>query len=303
MKTVGRETKMADRKPTCGSKGETTDDIATGIFGVLGLGASAWGAIKGAMWAVESGSLWAGAVAGAVITLVTISYFYWDRCLRDSDGQDECAAGVVNEIEESFGSNSDFAFPFSANHDRVDLVIKCNYWHLVATPAQFVKCADDSIGSPILPCYYHSKEVCAAGLGSVIGGIAGAAGGILTGVAVAALIGCASVILCIVAILVAALVAVAITLLGANMGGHAAREIAGDSSPTSQNGSTISIGDYLTATGNLITNGESNGARVFWFVDSSTLSGRSTNRRPFSHIDPDANFPLDECPTPFGIVK
>ena len=57
-------------------------------------------------------------------------------------------------------------------HDRLDVVVKSNYWNIVENNALYIYCADDADQSPIMHCYYEDKSVCAAGLGSTIGAVA-----------------------------------------------------------------------------------------------------------------------------------
>jgi hypothetical protein len=298
---------MANGKPICGSQGESTDDTLTFILFALGLLGTIIGIVQGAAWTVAQaqavtllgitapGGVWLGGVGGGVLVLVIVFGFYFKRCLEDPDGLDACSAGVVNGIVESFDSPVNEVFPFTAMHDRVDVVVKSIYWNLVQENAQFVKCAGDPDASPVLQGFYYSDEVCAAALGATIGAAAGAVVGIIVAAAIAA-IGCATIILCILAILVAALIAAGAALAGAFIGGQIGKAIAGDSDPTATGGNTIQTGDYVTTKGNLITSGDFDGARVYWFVEETTLHGRSTGAPQFSFTDPDTNLIDDACP-------
>jgi hypothetical protein len=293
-------------KPTCGPQGDSTDDlmkVILAIWGIVGTIGSVAGFIAGATAVVTilgisaSGLIWLSAAGAAGATVITVLAFYWDRCLGSPDGKDVCTAGVINEIVKSFSSTSEQIFWFTAQHPRIDVVVKSEYWDEVVQLALFVKCANDSERSPILQGFYHSDQVCAVGLGSLIGAVVGGVLGILAGVAIAAAIGCAAsgpfYILCLIlAILVAAIVAAVITLIGAGVGGGIAGGIAGtDEPPSDDSGNVLHEGDYVSTFGKLITYGELDGARVYWFVERTVLHGHSSGSPQFSYTDPDANLP------------
>jgi len=311
---------MVDRrKPVCGSQGgEETPEILETIlliFGGIGTAASIIGAIVKAaeittlpiigVTVAGAGLIALSAIAAAAATFITVFAFYWDRCGSDPEGLQACSAGVINEIVESFDSASDELFPFTAMHDRVDVVVMSQYWFLVENNALSIKCASDTDSSPILQSLYESDEVCAAGLGSTIGAGVGALGGIALGILAGIAIGCATIILCVVAIIVAAIVAAAVVLGGALLGGQIGKAIAEDTQPEANGGNTLRTGDYVTTEGDLITSGTFDGARVYWFVEHTTLHGHSTGSPPFSFRDPDTNLAdpntgqsLDACPLP-----
>ncbi|HEY6045032.1 MAG TPA: hypothetical protein VIU65_00430 [Pyrinomonadaceae bacterium] len=298
---------MSNGKPTCGPQGEPTDDVLTFILAVLGV----IGTIVGIIKALSSTTIvtllgisapagvWLSAAGAALVTELVVFGFYYKRCLEDPDGLAACSAGVVNGIEESFNSASDELFPFTAQHNRVDVVVKSIYWFLVQSGAFFVKCAGDALGSPMIQSFYETDAVCAAGLGATIGGGVGVVGGILLGVLAGAAIGCATIILCLLALLIAAIIAAATVIVGAFIGGQIGKAAAGDSAPTeTDTGNAIQVGDYITTKGNLITSGDFDGARVYWFVTNTTLHGHSTGTPQFSFTDPDANLTTDACPPP-----
>jgi len=300
---------MCDRKPTCGSQGAAVEpnvssiasDITT-LIGLIGtantlIGLLAKTAIFTFLGIAAPAVLWLGAVAGGLITFAVVFDFYRLRCLASPDTRPSCSAGVIQGVVPSFNSATDELFPFTATHDRVDVVVKCDYWFLVETNAGFVHCSADADASPILRGYHRSDKVCAAGLGSTIGAGAGLAGGILLGALAAAAIGCATIILCLLAILVALVIAAAVVLAGAFVGGQIGKAAAGDDAPAAEEGSELRSGDYVTTQGGLLTSGEDEGARVYWFVDRTILHGRSMLSPPFSHRDPDANLTSDACPT------
>jgi len=299
---------MAENKPTCGIQAIPTDSTLDAIIAVLGflfgIPSIIGGLIKviGMTEVIEilgvagATNLWIAAAAAAAVTLAIVVVFWYQRC-APRDGLNGCAAGVVNDIEESFDSAADTLFPFAAMHDRVDVVVKCDYWPLVENNASFVKCtehADPDLQSPILQSFFENPEVCAAGLGATIGAGIGAVGGILAGVAIAAAIGCAGpwIIIC---LIVAAVVAAAIVLAGAFAGGNIGRALAGGGPPQA-NGRTIGIGNYVTNKGILVVHGDLDGAVVFWFVTEASFHGTSSEPGPpFTHTDPDTNLVPDGC--------
>ena len=305
-------------KPTCGPQGESTDDtlkVILAIWGMLGTAGSVYGILSGAagktfalLGVVGPQLVWLAAAVAALATLITVFAFYWDRCLQDPEGMNACSAGVVNEIAKTFSDTSEQVFWFTAMHPRVDVVVKSMYWDLVQQLALHVKCALDPDESPIMQCFYRSAQVCAIGLGSTIGAAVGAAVGILAGVAIAAAIGCAGsgifYVLCfVIVMLIAAIVAVIITLIGASIGGGIAGSVVGEAGPTAESGNVLQVGDYVSTFGNLITYGNLEGARVYWFVERTVTHGRSTGSPQFSYTDPDnaltdpaTNLPIEACP-------
>src|SRR4051794_32628111 len=124
------------------------------IIGILGVIATIIGAIaklevvNGVIMigSVAVGSAAAGgAIAGAaaaIAVIVIIAVFAFDRCLQ-GDGRPECVAGVVDVVEDSFSSASDEIFPFTAMHDRVDLIAKSFFWDVIESGEAFVFCTPD----------------------------------------------------------------------------------------------------------------------------------------------------------------
>jgi hypothetical protein len=70
--------------------------------------------------------------------------------------------------------------------------------------------------------------------------------------------------------------------------------------PMSDDGNVLMQGDYVTTQGGLLTSGDDQGARVYWFVNMTAVHGNihntSGNHPPFSHTDPDFWFTMDSCP-------
>lgn len=309
-----------DRQPTCGSAGAnvggTVSSIASDLNWIIGIISSVASVVgfllKDGLKVIVSilgvsapGAVWLGAAAGALITIAVVFDFWNKRCLSNPDTQRSCSSGVIQQTVPAFSSATDEIFPFTAMHDRVDVVVKCAYWFRVENLAAFIFCNTDSDMSPMLRCYYKSSKVCAAGAGStigaVVGGVAGAflgafVGGVIVGAAVCAASLIYYAICLIVAVIVAAIIAAACALAGAFAGGQIGKAAASDPGPSASDGSVLVQGDYITTQGGLITSGDDQGARVYWFVDTTTLHGRSVEPSPFSHTDPDAMLTMDACP-------
>ena len=301
------------RQPTCGSQGTTGASSVSGVLsdiltllGLVGTISTVVGLLdKTAVFTLFGISapavVWIAAVAGAVITFAIVFDFYRLRCLSNPQTLAACSSGVIERVVPSFGSATDELFPFTAMHDRIDVVVKCVYWFLVENSAAFVQCNSDADTSPILRGYYTSAKVCGAGLGSTIGAGVGAVGGIFLGVlaggAIASLACGPFAWLCLIlAVLVALIVAAVCVLIGALAGGQIGKAAASGGPPAAADGSVLSTSDYVTTQGGLLASGDDDGARVYWFVTMTTLHGRSAATSPFSHRDPDDNLLMDACP-------
>jgi hypothetical protein len=306
-------------KPICGDQGGATDDAGKKIlllWSLVGTTGSLVGLITNAA-AVSTlpilgisgagiGVIGLSAAAASLAVLFTVFSFYWDRCLDPPEGLQACAAGVVNAVVESFNTGEENLFPFIAMHDYIKVVVKSEYWPLVQTGALYIDCTEtadgeiDANGSPILQCVYETREVCYAGVGAVIGAAVAGLVGIVLGIIIGAAIGCAATgpfypICLIFAAIIAAIVAAVITAIGAFVGGQIGKAAAGEQSPPGV-GNPLQPGDYVTVEGNMVTSGDFEKARVFWFVEKTTLHGRSTGSPQFSYEDPDANLTDDACP-------
>jgi hypothetical protein len=303
-------------KPLCGSAGQATGDSIMGrILTWLGILGTAGSLISGIAQAVAATTIWtilgvsatvgmwAAGAAGAVVGLVVVIASVVDR-LSSREGLKACYAGVVTSITPSFNDVASNIAPYTAQHDRVDVVVKPLYWDLV-TQGLTVFCDVDSLESPLIRSYYYSSEIVGAAVGSIVGGVAGAVAGILIGAAVAAAIGCATIILCIFALLIAALIALAAVLVLAFAGGQIGRAAAGDSDPSgsspSGGSSDIAVGNYVSVNGNMVLYPEDNNAIVAWWVESTTIHGQSVSGEgsggsaPFPFTDPRDHLEPDAC--------
>lgn len=308
---------MAAIKPPCGAGGASTATTFSDLFGVIMFLISL---ISGAITVITKLSetiafltqiftflgisaavvIWLAAILTFVTIMVVIVVFFYKNCVENPKGLDTCSAGVIEEVFPSFDDWTEWAFPFSASHPRIDVVVKCNYWNLVDMGSATVVCNDDAERSPILTAFFHSAEVCAAGVGAIVGAAVAGIAGIIAAVAIGAAIGCSAsgpfYLLCLLVVILIAVIVVAVAaLLGALAGGMIGKAAAGDDNPVG--GSGLTIGDYVTTPGNLIIMGDLGNARAYWFVTEGAhaVAGRSTGAPPFSHIDPDTNFTMDAC--------
>jgi hypothetical protein len=302
-------------KPQCGPQAQTVDDAVTTVLTLLGfistLAGGIIGVIKLGNTAFEEGVIFGVsgvngfvlvAAAGAALIIGIVAIFLKLRCEK-REGPFGCAAGVVNHIRESFSSVREWVFPFTAMHDQVDVTVKRQYWELVRENSEFVACAGDRGGSPVLQCFYYSEEVCNVIGGALVGAmIAGTVAVWLTPIFGPLLIAaCATLLLCILAIIIVFLAAVLITLIGAAVGGWIAKATVEEDQPMS-GGQAVLVGHYITASGTLVRHREFEGAIVMWFVESSMLHGGPSRRGegpgggpPYPESDPFQNLPDDGC--------
>jgi hypothetical protein len=280
------------------------------LFSVVGAVGSAYKFLAAGSTAQN---LYIAAAAAALITWLVISDFYYKNCLDSPRPIPVCSAGVIEASFAAFSSVTDQIFAFAATHDRIDVVVKSIYWDLVSKDAPYVNCApnndppyDDK--SPMLSEFYHNDAVCRAGLGGSIGALAGGVAGTFLGVLAAGAIASLSCgpfawLCAILAIVVAIIVAVVSAVIGAVVGSQIGR--AADPSralpidPTAPDfPSSLSVGDYVSTSGTLMSDSDANGMYVYWFVDNTHRHGQSPNKPPFSYKDPDANLGRDACCIP-----
>lgn len=301
-------------KPPPGSTGAATDTTATvivGLLGVLGTIGSIIGIVVKAtevstipiigVTGAGVGSIALSAVVAAAAVMITSFAFWWDRCLSNPDGEQSCSAGVIDQIVPAFNDATGYAFPFTAQHDLVSVVIQCQFWPLAEQNAGYVY-FDTRDNSPQFRCYFYNKSVCATQAGAFIGAVVGGVAGIVLGIVVGAALGCTAtavfyVFCLLLACLIAAVIAAVAALIGAFAGGSIGHAAAGNSSPQTDSGSMLGVGDYITTCGKTILYGGDQHARVYWFVDHSALHGHSMApaSQQWVHDDPDNNMPLDTC--------
>ncbi len=303
------------RRPRCGpaESEEVSEPIAElvavfiligGIIGLIVTVIKAFGTAAKVAGFIASlgGAAGAGAISGAVaglVMVVLIGMYAIDRCTA-GEGVPECVSGVVNAVQESFSSALDELFPFTAMHDRVDVVAKSRDWDIIESGEAFVFCTDEATPrrSEIIRCYFFDRQVCNAAKGALIGGIAGAVAGMLIGAAVVAAIGCATVILCLFALLLAALIAIVAVIIGALAGGQIGKAASEEDAPAAGSGETLSAGHLVTVNGNLRRRGYDDSANVIYWASSAQFHGNSASPQPFSYCEIDDELVTDGCPRP-----
>ena len=295
-----------ERRPHCGEAASGTSGTPTplqgigSIIGIISLIFTIIGIIKGipaVLAFLGAGAPIVGGFLAGVAVLVIVMLFAMDRC-NDVKGSTECVSGVVREVVET-----DFnpLFPFTAMHNRVDLVVKSGYWDVVETNFAKVFCTEDEIPrkSEIIRCYYYTEKVCSAAQGAIVGAALGVIAGLVVAAIVAAAIGCLTIIFCLLAILLAIIIVAALALAGAALGGYAGEQGAGDSTPSDSSGNVIGNGALISVTGNLVMRGDDGNANVFWWVGSTAPHGiiSSSTATPYSYCDLDEQLPADSCAT------
>jgi hypothetical protein len=313
------------RRPRCGTaESESvpeplTDMVAVFLF-IAGLISAliAVGKALGAVTVSASGVISVGGVtlfgaAGgaavsaaltAIVAIVFIGLYAIDRCTQ-GEGLPECVAGVVHAVEESFSSAWDEIFPFTAMHDRVDVIAKSRYWDVIESGEAFVHCTVEPTPrrSEIMRCYFFDSQVCSAAKGALLGGIAGGVAGVLIAAAVIAAIGCSTVILCLFALLLAALIALAAVIVGALIGGQAGKALSEDDSPAAGSGETLGPGQLVTVNGNMQRREADDDANVIYWASSAQFHGNSASPQPFSYCEIDDELVMDGCPRPPSDIR
>ena len=244
--------------------------------------------------------------------------------LKARPGINRCYSGIVNGIRLAYRSAEDWAFPYAAQHHRVNIVVKrallaahqrstcglrvVRYGHArVAVDPQLLPFTAGQGRRPRSArrgrCRRNRSRSC----------------GYFAGVAVAAAIGTAACaaslwfyLLCLLVVVVVALVvALVLTLISATVGGAIGAGVSGSSgAPAPATGGSaapvaISVDQYITLNANLTVYGEDNDAWVGWWVDETTappvLHGVSVagegpgGGAPFNFVDADGGF-TDACP-------
>lgn len=291
-------------RPSCGvnipSGSPSTTTIVVGTVGTVFSAASAIATVYKVVTAGSTIYPLAAAAVAAAAVVATVIYFAVERCDHPS-GEKGCMAGVIESLAPAFtASATDAVFAFSSQHDRVDVVVKKDFWDLIDAQSDYVFCSQND-QSPIVPCFYYNPAVCNAGIGASVGATVGAVAGLLIAAAAVAAIGCATWILCILALIVAIIIAVAAAILGAVAGGQIGKAATPQPGPMSSGNELIlpqplNAGDYVTEQGTLAKSGDLNNALVFYFVEHTTLHGHSLGSPSFSHTDPDQNLTPDACP-------
>lgn len=293
-------------KPACGTYlgpdstliKKVTSALLTVLAAVTGA-AGAASLIKGTVLAHATLSEYAAAVAAFAVVEYSIYTIMQAKC-SPRPGKEHCSSGVVQDVIPAFSdSPSDDFFPYAANHDRVDVVVKSEYWSLVAgltdgiTSGINVICNQDSDQSPIMPGFYKNPKVCAAGVGAMIGAIPGALIGLAIGLLLATGFACGPLAFaCWLAVLIIIAFCVAVfALIGAAIGGVIAASITPASGPSATGGGRvypISQGDFVSTVGNTTPVDDASNALTFWFVTSTSLYGNTGAIDYYSYHLPDS---------------
>lgn len=280
--------------------------IISAIIGVLGIAGQVT-VVNGVLYiaGVALGAAGGAAVTAALVgiaAIVFVGLYVSDRCIQ-GEGIRNCIAGVVHEIVGSFSEATEEILPFTAMHDRVDVVVKQKYWDIVESSGAYVFCTGEVAPrrSEIMRVYYYDARVCGAAKGALYGTVAGAVAGVIIAAVVIAAIGCATVILCIFALLLAALIAAVACIVGAFVGGQIGKAAASTTDPTDDaTGTTLRTGDLISVTGNTQQREHDDGANVIWWESSTSLHGHVADGtpQPFSYCEIDDQLANDACPRP-----
>ena len=246
-------------KPNCANPYNFQEIVVytfLGILGFIGLGLGIFtpelsaGVFTGA--AMGTAAL-AGAMGGIVVFGFVLSEAGY-KCDKAAKSSTQTVRGVVDGINLSFDSASDWFFPYTAEHDHIELVLDCNDWNQYLFNQKIYKamCNDDSEKSPIVKCIYKTDKVCYAAKGSMVGaGVGAVAGAVGAAFATGAIIaGCSLIIFCALAILLAFLIGAVITAAAATVGGLIGAgigEALADDSDLEE--ISLEIGDVISVTG------------------------------------------------------
>jgi len=235
-----------------------------------------------------------GFTVAAIAIAVLVSYILWANwvsdCVADPDGDEQCFTGVVGAInEEELGA---LLFP---KHPSLDLVVRSAYLQVIIAFSPAMIYCTDARGT-LVKIVFKSSRVCGIRLGNAIGGTVGAVGGAIAGAvagaALAGALGCAAAtvfyILCLlVVLLVVAVIVIAAAAAGAVIGGAIAAAATDENSPTLSDGSSIAIGDLLSAQGTTAKNNNYEGSVAQYFNKCTSLIGRASRPGPFTNGDVD----------------
>lgn len=311
-----------ERRPRCGeaetdvvpeSLGDVTDKLVkiwAVISALIAIGKFVGGLeVVGGNLVIGGTTIASGLFAGGAVGLVTalatflvVSGSARDRC-NAAETPEECVAGVVVEVVDSFSSGWDDVFPWQAMHDRVDVVVKSRFWDTVEAGNALVFCTEAAWPrrSEIMRCYFFDRRVCDAANGAVTGAAVALVPAILAAALIAAAL-CVTVILCILGLILAALAAAAIVLAGALAGGQIAKANSENQAPTTEGGAVIATGQLVHVRGPMERRDYDDGANVIYWASSAGLHGMSMSPEPFSYCEIDDELAPDGCPTVQGPI-
>lgn len=168
-------------RPTCGQINDSTVPSAlTQTASVIGFIASILGifgkliSIKDLPFPIIIFILSLSAILVGLAIIAWVGIAWYDQCTEEpvvvtSDGSlmkmkgtKECVTGVVNSIKSDFSSIWSIAwiFPWTANHDSIDVVVRMRYWDVVESNGADVFCTyeESDRRSEILRCYFLLNE-------------------------------------------------------------------------------------------------------------------------------------------------
>jgi hypothetical protein len=82
-----------------------------------------------------------------------------------------CIAGVVWKTQSDFtGFTTAWLAPWTASHDRIDVIVSSRFWEIVEISNADVFCTDDKAGrvSEYMRCYFYTDRVCKAATASAV---------------------------------------------------------------------------------------------------------------------------------------
>ncbi len=169
--------------PTPVAQGASAVGILGTLFGVFGKLSSVasvpwWGQALILILAL----LFVGLGIAALIWLTA-----YDQCTEEpyvlngdgpqkTKGVNKCIAGAVSQVQTDFtGPSMSWLAPWTASHDRIDVVVTSKFWDIVESNMADVFCTDDVAGrnSEYMRCYFYTDKVCKAATGSAIGATIG----------------------------------------------------------------------------------------------------------------------------------
>jgi hypothetical protein len=128
-----------------------------------------------------------GSFAGAAAILVLVLYFFLkaDGCIiNPKNPKPVCLSGIVQDTADTSSAAIAVLAPFAIPPAGLfNVVVKSNYFYLVAQDAHWVYCspAPPETGSPMLPCIVKSESACGGKVGALAGAAAGAVAGTVAG--------------------------------------------------------------------------------------------------------------------------
>lgn len=280
---------------------ETISDIIK-LKGAIGVITGAIAIIGGlGTFSIVALSMIAAAAGPGLIILTSLTKAIKLLCRPGPSGRpDQCASGVVVSMTPSFSSGVQTWFPMTALHDRVDLVVKSDYWWIVEYSDAKVICTETNDlqrRSEVLRCYFYDPQVCEAARRAWEGAAIGAVLGLVIGAVVGALL--CGIGLCVLGVIVAALISAALTTAGGAAGSAIGQASSDDLDPSGESGLAISTGDLVSFRGNLVRSGVDGGANVFWWVSEAFIIGEASSSvpsNPYSHCEIDLQLEgIDLC--------